>query len=234
MRSSIPGILALLLLVSACGTSQVTPQPRSVVILSGERIPPDRSRMGEVERWLRPQLEEVERNPTFLIDLSRQDTPIYPWDSLEIQGDTARIRLQDTAVDSEAPYTIYAHLRLMQVRGTEELVKWLPEAEALTTDYEVERAILSRISDLWLFGRSVFDTQAHEPLEELLYSNENGFLDAFLVTTQGARFPEEAERWRAENPDREAEFRAWFRQAFERDGPGFIRRPVANGVTEER
>lgn len=230
MARSVLGLLSVVTLLTACGSTQITPQARSVVILSGERIPPDSDRMAEVERWLRPQLEEIERNPTFLISLRRQNTPVYPWDSLEIQGDTARIYLQDTAVDSETAFLLYAHFRFLEVRGEEAILPWLPEAES-QTGYQVERAILRRIADVWLFGRSVFDTQAHEPLEELLYSAENGFLDDFLVATQGERFPEDASRWRAENPEREAAFRAWFRQAFEREGPGFVRRTAADSAS---
>ncbi len=219
MTRSIGGLLLLAVLGAGCSSAAVPVQPRSVVIFTGERIPPDPERMAAVEEWLRPQLEDIERNPSFLIQVSRQDTPAYPWDTLLIEGDTARIFIQHTAVDAETAFLLYAHLRLMAERG--EVDPWMPEA-AGAEGFALERAILMRIADVWLLGRSVFDTQAHAPLEELLYSRESGFLDAFIFATQGDRFPDARDRWRAESPERVTEFGEWFEQTFERAGPGFI------------
>ncbi len=211
--------LLLLLLAAGCGGGTTMLQPRSVVNFAGERIQADPEAMAEVEAWLRPQLDDIERNPSFLIRLLREPTPLYPWSRLQIQADTAQLALQSAIQDAETPFLVYGHLRLMETRG--ELERWLPEAGALE-GLELERAMLERISDLWLLGRSVFDTQAHGPLDEIMYAREGGFLDEFILATQPERFSQEREAHFQEHPEREEAFRDWFLRVFEADGPRYL------------
>jgi hypothetical protein len=95
----------------------------------------------------------------------------------------------------------------------------LPEAVD-AEGYELERAILSRISDAWLYGRAVFDIPPYAPLDELLFSHENGYLDAFILTARPEEFEEGRAAWLQENPGREEEYRGWFLQTFEMEPPG--------------
>lgn len=211
--------LLLVILTAGCGGGTVTIQPRSVVNFTGERIQADPEAMAEVEAWLRPQLEDIEGNPSFLIRLLREPEPLYPWSRLHIAGDTAQLALQTAAQDAETPFLIYGHLRLMEVRG--ELERWLPDSQELS-GLELERAMLERVSDLWLLGRSVFDTQAHGPLDEILYAREGGFLDEFILFAQPRRFAEEREGHFREHPEREEAFREWFLSVFESEGPRYV------------
>lgn len=215
--------LVAALLLAACGGPPPLPQPRTVVIFSGERLTADPERMGEVDRWLRDQQQAMERDPPFRIRLLREERPVYPWQTLEIVGDTAIISTQQTATDTDTPFMSYAHLRLMAER--DELERWLPDA-ADARGLELERAILERTADIWLLGRAVYNTQAYGPLDELMYARERGFLDEFILTSQPERFEEERVRHFAERPEREEEFREWFQRTFERDGPGFLERPA--------
>jgi hypothetical protein len=215
-------LMATTLLASAgvaCAGELPPPNTRPIIIFSGERIQPDPQRMAEVERWMRPQLEDIEFNPNFLIRVLQESVSRYPWSTLDLEGDTADIRIAASASDAETPYMIYAHFRLMQEQGA--LEEWLPEAEG-EEGVGIELAILNRVSDVWLLGRSVFDTQPFGPLDELLWSNEAGYLEDFVYATQGDRFEEAGAAFRAANPDREEAFRSWFQRTFERDGPGFM------------
>ncbi len=222
--SPMMGVL-LLPLLAACAGELPPPQTRPIILYSGERIRADAERMLEIERWMRPQLDDIEFNPSFLIRVMQEDVSRYPWDTLDVEGDTADIRIQVAAPDAETPYLIYAHYRLMQERG--ELEEWLPDAEGLE-GFEAEREILRRVADVWLLGRAVFDTHPYGPLDELLWAHEFGYLDDFILATQGERFATAAEEYRSRNPGREAEFRSWFERTFEREEPGFV-----GGVPEE-
>lgn len=210
--------------LAACGGTAPLPEPRNVIVFSGERIRPDPEHMREVEERLRPQLEDVEDNPSFLIRLSRQEEARYPWDTLEIDGDTALILVERAAVDADTPHLIYAHFRLMAQR--DELAQWIPELdpeEEQPEGLERERMILDQVADVWLLGRSVYDTHAYGPLDEILYAREHGLLTEFILATQGDRFPEARERYAEEHPDWRTELTAFFQRTFEREGPGYLR-----------
>lgn len=212
-----------LLGVVGCAGQLPTPVPRSLVVYSGERIQPDGDRMAEVEAWLTPELDRINLDPSFLIRISAVQEQVYPWDSFEIVADTADLVLTDTAIDAEAPYLVYGYLRLMDSWGA--LAEVLPAAEGLSGSYAIERFILQAVADIWLLGRSVFDTQPYAPLDELVYAREFGYLDEFIFATQGSRFSSENAAHQAENPGRQEDFRSWFRRTFEADGPRFIRSP---------
>ena len=214
--------------LTGCAAPLPPPQTRSVIVYTGERILPSSERMAEVEAWLQPVVEDIGLNPTFLIRVIQEDVTRYPWDALDLVADTADVRVADAALDGETPYMIYAFLRLMQERDAVD--EWIPEAEGLE-GFQVEEAIVSRIADVWLLGRSVFDTQPFGPMDELLYAKEFGYLTDFLLATQGDRFTEAADQYREANPDKAVEFRDWFLRTFERDGPGYLRPAEADSTT---
>jgi len=217
------------LLLAACGGGAALPPPRSVIVYTGVRILPDADRMEEVDRWLSPQLEEIRRSRDFTIHVLRTDSAEYPWQSMDMGRDTVRVFVQQLAPDTETPFVVYAHYHLMAER--DELERWLPDAEG-AEGFELERAILERLSDVWLFGRSVFNTQPYGPLDELVYSAEYGFLDEFILAAQPERFEDLAATHREENPERWEDFRSWFQDTFERDGPGYIADPEAEDEVE--
>jgi hypothetical protein len=215
--------LVLVAFAASCGPAQLpTPEPRPILVYSGERIAPDAERMGEIESWLVPELERIDLDPDFLIRIEEESASSYPWDTVEIIADTAEVSLSSAAPDAQSPYLIYGYLKLME--SWEELPEILPEA-AEQNAYGVERAIVSRISDVWLLGRSVYDTRPFGPLDELVFSKESGYLEDFIFATQGERFAEEAAAYRAANPNRAAEYADWFSRIFMVEGPQFIRRP---------
>jgi len=211
--------VTLSLTVGACASGPAElPDPRPVVVRSGARLYPEKPRMEEIDSWFRPQLENIEQDPTFLIATVNRDTPAYPWESLLIEGDTARIGVEALkSAEAETAYQIYAHLHLMKAMNR--LDEFLPGA-AGAEGYVLERAILARVSDVWLFGRGVFGAVAYDPLEELLYSNENGYLDAFILTARGDEFGEERQRWLQEDPEGLERYRQWFVDTFSREPPG--------------
>ena len=215
-------ILSSLLFVSvlaSCATGPAElPDPRNIVIRSGARLYPDKARMEEIDAWYRPQVENIELDPAFLIETVERETEAYPWESMLIEGDTARIGVA-VAKSPEAgtAFSIYAHLHLMKKLGR--LDEFLPGAVG-QEGYELERAIVARVSDVWYYGRGLFQAQAYNPLEEILYCNEAGYLDALLLTARGDEFPEEREAWLQEDPDGEERFHDWFRETFDREPPG--------------
>ncbi|MDX1566192.1 MAG: hypothetical protein R3223_00230 [Longimicrobiales bacterium] len=212
------GLAALLLAtLAACGGPPAVPPPRPLVLYSGVRLTPTQERLNEIDEWIRPQLENIQEDPSFLIRTVPRDSTMYPWEGLEIVADTADIALGRGASEAQVPYMIYAHLHLMEERG--ELEQWLPES-AEETGYELERAIMSRTSDAWLYGRSAWDAPPYEALDEIVYSTEYGYLDAFLFTARPDAFTDARRAWLAENPGGIEEYRRWFVETFNREPPG--------------
>ncbi len=205
--------------LAACAGQVPRPEPRPIVVYSGERILADGDRMAEIEAWLTPELERINLDPEFLIRLAAEREVGYPWDTIEILGDTVDLSLVGTGADAESPYLIYGYLRLLDQWGT--LVEVLPEAQG-ESGYGVEKAILTRVAEVWLLGRSVFDTAPFGPLDELVYAAEFDYLDEFIFATQGDCFSDAAGAYAARRPGRDAEFRSWFRRTFDADGPRFI------------
>lgn len=205
--------------VGACAAGQSElPDPRPVVIRSGARLYPEKARMQEIDTWFRREMENIERDPTFWIEAVTRDTPAYPWESLLIVGDTARIGVERSgAAEARTVYQIYAHLHLMKVMGR--LGEFLPGAGD-AEGFALERAILARVADVWLFGRGVFDAQAFDPLEELTFANEAGYLDAFILTARGDEFGDDRRRWLQEDPEALERYREWFVDTFATEPPG--------------
>jgi hypothetical protein len=224
--SGLRAVLSILLLtlgVGACATPQTpVPEPRTIIVYSGERLQADPEHMRDIEDWLRPLMDDWDRNPSYLLRLERTPEPFYPWDTLKLEGDTSTVFLQRGVVDAETPHYMYGHLRLMQER--DEIGQWLPEVEEGELEgIDLEEAILARVSDVWFLGRSVYDTQAYGPLDELLYAKEAGLLREYILATQGERFSEALAAHTSAHPDWEGRLRAFFQRTFEREGPGYLR-----------
>jgi hypothetical protein len=163
-------------------------------------------------------MTNIDRDPSFLIEVVPRDTPAYPWESLLIQGDTAKTGVErGRSLDAQTVYMLYAHFRLMKEFGR--LDEFLPEGEYLE-GFALEKAILGRVADAWLLGRAVYDAEAYDPLEELLYSNENDFLEAFLLTARGEEFREARQEWLREDPEGLERYRKWFVDTFLTEPPG--------------
>ena len=210
-------LMTLVLAAGACVAGSVLPAPRPLVVRSGARIFPDEARIGEIDVWVRAQQENIIIDPSFLIIERRSGEQTYPWDGLKISGDTAEVQVYAGAPDTGSFMSFYGHFHMMDLM--DRLDEFLPEAIG-AEGYDLERAILARVSDAWLYGRSAFDTPPYGPLDELLFSNENGYLDAFILTARPDEFEEARDTWRRENPGRDEEYRRWFVETFEREPPG--------------
>ncbi len=204
--------------LAGCGNrAPELPAPRPIIVRSGARLFADPERMKAIDAWLRPQLENIRSDPSFLVDYVERDTPSYPWESLLIVADTARIGVERGFQDAAQVFGIYAHYHLMKMMGRIE--EFLPGGEGME-GYALERAILARVSDAWFLGRAVYQAEAFDPLEEILYSNENGFLDAMILTARGDEFKEERQAWLKEDPEALERYRDWFVGVFSREPPG--------------
>ena len=156
-------------------------------------------------------------DPSFLISSVAENAEILPWDGLGILADTANIRYQNGPPEVQSAFQIYAHLHLMKTLGRDSI--WIPEANG-ADGYELEKAILGRTSDAWLYARSIFDAIPYPVLDELMYSKEQGYLDAYILTARPDEFAEEHQAWRAANPGQGAAYAEWFERVFERPPPG--------------
>ncbi len=207
----------VVVLAGACATNTSLPPARGLITLSGARLPADDERMDQIDLWVRAELQNIEEDPTFLISTVFQEEPVLPWEGLVLEGDTARIRVQGGAAEARSAFLIYAHLHLMDQQGR--LAEWLPDAEGLE-GFELEKAIVSRTADAWYYGRSVFAWAPYSVMDEVLYSRENGYLDAYLLTARAEEFPTEREAWLDGSDGALEEYRNWFREAFETNPPG--------------
>ena len=217
-------LIAGALAAGACAGGYFLPSPRTLVNHTGARIYADEGRLAEIDVWVRAQQENIIIDPSFWIIENRSEVEAYPWDALSISGDTAVVLVYASAPESGSFMSFYGHFHLMDTM--DRLDEVLPEAVD-AEGYELERAILSRISDAWLYGRAVFDMAPYGPLDELLFSHENGYLDAFILTARPEEFEEERGPWLQENPGREEEYRRWFLEIFEIEPPG-LRQPEGN------
>lgn len=230
MHLSLPGgtfgrvlpILALALsgaVLSACGGGpRELPRTRPIVIRSGARVYPDTTRLVEIDAWFRAQMENIDTDPTFWIITHSRDTPAYPWETLHMHADSAEIALETgKSADAELAYQLYAHYHLMKEFGR--LDEFLPGAGD-AEGFALERAILERVADAWLLGRGVYDAEAYDPLEEILYANENGYLEALILTARSEEFREERQMWLQEDPGVLEKYRSWFLETFDREPPG--------------
>ena len=217
--ASAPLAAALAFAAFACAAGEIElPEPRRLVIHSGERLAPTKDRLQEVDTWVREQSDSIRLDPSFMIYTSPQEGPVYPWQRLEVnaQGDTANISYQGDS-GAGALYMFYAHFHLMAAQGR--LDRWLPEAVGVE-DFEVEKAILSRVADAWLYRRSILDARPYGLMDELIYAKENGFLDEFILTARPDAFVEARREWLAAHPERAEAYLTWFRRTFEREPPG--------------
>jgi len=161
-------------------------------------------------------------DPSFMVLVEPLPRPAYPWETLEFRGDdTVRVAHEPTP-DPALAYEVYGFLHLM--RRQDRIDQWFPEAADLE-GYELERFILDRTADTWLLGRTVYDTQPYGPLDELIYVQDRGYLDEFILTARPEEFPDVREAYENERPDRFEEFEAWFRETFGRPPPGLDASP---------
>lgn len=216
---TLPLLLAVVVL-AACGGPAPLPTPRPLVIHSGARLNADPERMEEVDAFVRRTMDSIERDPSFLIRIVVQDSTALMWEGLRINeaADTASIQVQRGQVDAHTPYQIYAHLHLMARRGR--IGDWIPNASTLE-GYELERAILARIADVWLYGRAIYDAAPYLPLDQLLWASEAGFLDAYILTARSEEFAEAHRDWLARDEGAVDRYREWFRETFSANPPGW-------------
>lgn len=210
-------LLMLAVPLSACGSGGGLPTPRPLVVYSGARIHTDEARMAEIDRWLTDQLQNIREDPSFWIISEAQDSAALLWEGLRLSNDTARISYQASSPDIGQIYQIYAHLHLMVKMDRQE--EWLPEAP-VATGFELEKAILKRTSDAWLYGRSVWSFIPDDVLDELTYATEEGYLDAYILTARPEDFAEERAEFLAANETGLDDYRDWFRATFDRPPPG--------------
>jgi hypothetical protein len=165
--------------------------------------------------WGNQHLRLVQ-DPSIHVHTVPDTVETYPWETLDIEGDTARVRLMPEHPDSHTSYTVYAFLHLVHRQGR--ITEWLPEAEA-ARGLVLERAIVERMAETWLLGRSAFNLEPQPAMDALLRASESGYLDAFLLTARPGEFAEERARWLAEDPDGPERYRRWFRMEFGTEPP---------------
>lgn len=204
--------------LAACATTAPPiPAPRPIIIHSGARIRADHERMKVVNEWVSREEANIREDPSFWVISTPTIDEVFPWHDLYVSNDTVRVQQPLGGNDASLVYNIYGHLHLMVTMGRQE--EWLPEAPA-AVEYELERAILKRTADAWVLGRTVFDTQPFGPMDELAYSSEAGFLDAFIFTARPTEFAASRAEWVGANPGEMERYRDWFLDTFSQEPPG--------------
>ena len=220
-------LLAGVLGSTGCGSGTVRlPPPRPIIVTSGKRLRADPARMDSIYAWLEPQNRNIEEDPTFLIKSVPAARESLPWQDLQLTGDTATYQYDRAHPDITTPMNVYAHLHLMKKMGR--LNEWLPEL-ADAEGFELERAIAARMADVWLLGRAAYDAPAYGPLDELMYADEAGYLDQFLLVARSEEFAEEWAEWERDRPAELEAYRIWFRDAFNREPPGMREATTGQG-----
>lgn len=209
------GALALLALATACGGGGlVLPEPRPLVIQSGARLNPEEDRLKEIYEWVDREVQNIEQDPSFLIVSEPAATDVFPWETLEIRGDTATIQYRRTNPDLASVFQIYAHLHLMREMGR--IDEWMPEAVD-ARGWDFERRVVARVTDAWLLGRASFGFVPSRLMDELVYAKEAGQLEPYLLTLRGHEFPRAREDWLEASPGADQVFREWYQETFGRE-----------------
>jgi hypothetical protein len=212
------GFFALIVVQAACGSGTLAiPAPRPVIIYSGARLIVERDRMEAVNTWVSAEGINIREDPSFWVHDNPSRDELYPWEGMRIQADSVWVPLPTAYPDASLPYHIYGHLHLMTRMGRQE--EWLSEAPD-AVGYDLERAILERTADAWILGRTVFGTAPYGPLDELAYTKEEGFLDAFIFTARPDEFAVQRTEWARANPGEAERFREWFLDTFSREPEG--------------
>jgi hypothetical protein len=173
--------------------------------------------MTEVNEWVTREQQNIVEDPSFLVITSPVVAEPFPWEGMVIGKDSVTVRTPLGVSDVSLVYQIYGHLHLMVTMGRQE--EWLPEAPD-AVGYDLERAILARVADAWILGRTVFGTVPYGPLDELAYAKDAGFLDAFIFTARPGEFAASRAAWVRENPGETDRYRDWFIDTFNREPPG--------------
>ena len=212
------GILVMLVVQGACAAVvPELPPSRPIVIHSGARIRSDPEHMKEVNEWVTREQRNIEEDPSFLVVGESSTAENFPWEGMVLGQDTVTIRIPLGGSDAALVYQIYGHLHLMVAMDRQE--EWLPEAPT-AVGYDLEHAIVTRIADAWILGRTVFDTAPFSPLDELVYAMDAGFLEAFMFTARPGEFAASRAEWVRENPGEIERYRDWFIDTFNREPPG--------------
>ncbi|HZD03982.1 MAG TPA: hypothetical protein VE173_03665, partial [Longimicrobiales bacterium] len=163
------------------------PTPRPVVVFSGARIRPDSARLDSIDHWVQIVTTTIQEDPSFLVVAYDVPREAYPWETLEVPSDdSVRVGLERGPEGAEWPYEIYGFLHLM--KRVDRLGEFFPEAADLE-GYDLERFILARTADDWLLGRTVYATAPYAPLDEIIYAQDRGYLDAMIFTARPDDFP---------------------------------------------
>ncbi len=196
------------------------PSPRPLIIQSGARLvlDDDNLRMREVYDETDHLMEVIINDPGFLIWTEPEARDVYPWETLEISADTARIRYRRSSPDIRNPYEIYAFLHLMREEGR--IDEFLPEAAGTDAwDFEVE--VMQTVADAWLLGRAYFDFAPYPPMDEIMYASHAGYLEEILLALRPGEFPEARA---ALDPVEVTAFTSWYRETFGDDPPPILPR----------
>ncbi len=212
------GLFGVLVLLAACVSGTVgAPAPRPIIIRSGARMRVEQERMDTINEWVSREQDNIRDDPSFWVITESNQAEVYPWDDLRISNDSVWVQVPRGAGDAEYIYHIYAHLHLMVTMGRQE--EWLPEAPD-AVEFDLERAILVRTADAWILGRASFDFAAFGPLDELAYSQEAEFLDAFIFTARPSEFAVTRAAWARSNSGEMERYRDWFIETFNQEPPG--------------
>jgi hypothetical protein len=184
---------------------------------SGARILPDKARLDSINDWVIHEQDNIQNDPNFMVESRRAPGQVYPWSYLSYGKDSVRIMVDPQFPDTELPFEIYAHLHLMVRMGKQ--AQWLPKAPD-AKGFQLERAILARVADAWLLARAVYGAAPYEPLDELLYAHEDGYLDALIFTARPNHFEQARAEWARKNPGAAGKYRTWFKATFNKEPPG--------------
>ena len=175
---------------------------------------PSERRLDLIDQWVRRELQNIAEDPSFFLMSETGPEAVYPWENLRVNGDTVTVQIPSGHPQTLNFYYIYGHLHLMVTMGRQE--EWLPEAPA-AVGFELERAILARLADAWIYARTRFAMRPYGPLDELTESQEAGFLDAFIFTTRPDEFAATRAEWARSHPGEMERYRDWFIETFDRE-----------------
>jgi len=209
---SLAAVVAALLAVGCAGAGIATPSPRPLINSQGTRLAVEHDRMREVDAWVTEAAATIEQDPSFIVLSRSVPEPAYPWETFSFApDDTVKIAYEAPVPDIGTSYQIYAFLHQMRRMGR--LAEWFAETAEVEDGWPLERFIVEKVADSWLLGRTTYDTPPYAPLDDLIYAQEAGMLDALVLYSQGEEYPEAVERFLEENPDGFEAFESWYREA---------------------
>lgn len=182
---------------------------------SGERLSLSRDRVRDMLDRTRRLRQILEEDPDVLYYVGsapfvepEDPSPAYPWHAVRVQNDSvARVAVPGNYREARRAYYNYAVKKMAEIRES-------PPPASCDEAVRREAEVVSAWVDGWIVARTLYGGPAFDPLDALAFAREAGHLPAMIVDLGDTAVGGCLDRWKRENADALAAYRAWRAEVF--------------------